>query len=200
MASRVVVVASGETERRAIPHLVACLRDEGIGVIDVRIPPGGKALDVRMAERLVKASWFSSGTERTDKFVILVDTDGKSPEAVLAPFREQLRRRLRPGIPASVTFAFAKWHLEAWFFGDAAALRRYLGRDLGAVDPSAPDEIENPKLHLKQLLGERAYTAVVADEIAACLEPTVVAERSPSFGRFLTSVRNGEDNGRPMRG
>ena len=88
MTKKVVVIASGETERRSLPHLVAHLREDDIAVVDVRIPPGTKALNVEMAEKLIKASWFERIVDPPDKFVILVDTDGRTPDEVLHPFRE----------------------------------------------------------------------------------------------------------------
>jgi hypothetical protein len=45
MAKTVVVIASGETERRSLPHLLAHLEEEGVAVVEIRIPPGGKALN-----------------------------------------------------------------------------------------------------------------------------------------------------------
>lgn len=80
MGKDVVIIASGETERRSLPHLLAHLRAEGITILEVRIPPGGKALNVEMAERLLKASWFERIAAPPDKFVILADTDGKNPD------------------------------------------------------------------------------------------------------------------------
>jgi hypothetical protein len=67
-----------------------------------------------MAEKLVKAAWFERFTAPPDKFVILVDADGKAPDDVLRPFREQLAGRLGPKIHAHLQFACAQWHLEAW--------------------------------------------------------------------------------------
>ncbi|MGA2701261.1 MAG: hypothetical protein ABSH35_09200, partial [Isosphaeraceae bacterium] len=74
---------------------------------------------------------------------------------------------------------------------------RKLARDLrnghlGSVDASKPDEIQNPKQHLKQLLRERAYTAVVSEEIARTLDPRTIDQRSPSFHGFAEAVRNGQ--------
>ena len=74
---------------------------------------------------------------------------------------------------------------------DAGGLRRYLGRDLGNPDPSQPDAILNPKLHLKQLLGSRPYTSLVSQAIAAELDATTIAQRSPSFRGFVAAVKNG---------
>jgi hypothetical protein len=71
MRKSVVVIASGETERRALPHLVAHLQAKGVSVVDVRIPPGGKALNVEMAEKLLKAVWFERVAAPPDKFVVL---------------------------------------------------------------------------------------------------------------------------------
>jgi hypothetical protein len=61
-----------------------------------------------------------------------------------------------------------------------------------SADPSKPDEIQNPKLHLKHLLGERVYTAVISEEIARNLKAETIAQRSPSFRGFLEAVRNGK--------
>ena len=149
MAKRVVVIASGETERRALPRLLSHLEDEGVSIVDVLIPRRNRALDVRMAERLLKSAWYESTADRPDKFVVLVDTDGKAPDEALAPFREGIPGRLGDDIEADVLYAYAQWHLEAWYFGDAANLRGFLGGSLGSVDTSKPDEIQNPKLHLR---------------------------------------------------
>jgi Domain of unknown function (DUF4276) len=191
MGKVVVVLASGETERRSLPHLVAHLHEEGIADVEVRIPPGGKALNVKMAEKLLKAAWFERLAAPPDKFVILVDTDARAQEEVLRPFREQLPGRIGTKIRAQLQFACAQRHLEAWYFADGAGLREFLGRDLGGVDTSMPDEIQNPKLHLKHLLGERAYTAVVSEEIARSLTAETIGQGSPSFQGFLEAVRNG---------
>jgi len=191
MGKQVVVIASGETERRSLPHLVTHLQHEGTAVLEVRIPPGGKALNVEMAEKLLKASWYERVSSPPDKFVVLLDTDGKTPDEVLRPFREQLPGRIGAKIRVQLQYACAQWHLEAWYFADVSGLRGYLRRDLGSVDASKPDEIQHPKLHLKHLLGERAYTAVISEEIARSLDPQVIGERSPSFQGFLQAVRNG---------
>ncbi|WP_447980114.1 DUF4276 family protein [Candidatus Nitrospira bockiana] len=192
MAKRVIVVASGETERRSLPHLVEHLKSEDIFVTEIRIPPRSKALNVEMAERLVKAAWYENIAAPPDKFVVLMDLDGKSPDDVIRPLQEQLPVRLGPKIQATIQYAYAQWHLEAWYFADATGLRTYLGRDLGQIDSSQPDDILNPKRHLKQLLGEQAYTAVLAEEIAKCLNARTIGQRSPSFHGFVDAVRNGE--------
>jgi hypothetical protein len=191
MGKDVVVIASGETERRSLPHLVAHLGEKEIAVVDVRIPPGGKALNLEMAEKIVKASWFERIAAPPDKFVVLVDTDGKDADEVLRPFREQLAGRIGAKIGAQLQFACAQWHLEAWYFADVSGLRAYLKRAPGSVDTSKPDEIQNPRLHLKHLLGERAYTAVISEEIARRLNAQTISQRSPSFRGFLEAVRNG---------
>jgi hypothetical protein len=126
-----------------------------------------------------------------DEFVILSDVDGKVPDEVMRPFRDQLPGRLGSNIKATLQFAYAQWHLEAWYFADNAGLRRYLGGAPGGVDTSAPDDIQNPKLHLKHLLGDRAYTAVVSEEIAKAMDAEKIAQRSPSFVGFLYAIRNG---------
>lgn len=193
MSKTVVIIASGETERRSLPHLLAHLQNEDIFVTEVRIPNRHKTLDVDMAEKIVKAAWYSpAGGKTPDKFVVLVDTDGKPPADVLRPFQEQLRSRLPDTINASLNFAYAQWHLEAWYFADGEGIRGYLGRDPGNVDTSQPDQIQNPKLHLKNLLGDMVYTSVISEEIAKRLDPSVIGNSSDSFSGFLDSVRNGD--------
>ena len=192
MGKRVVVIASGETERRSLPHLLAHLRAEDIFVVEIRIPNRNKALDVEMAERIVKSAWYApTQNVAPDKFVILVDTDGNTPEQALLPFRDELRGRLGSAITATLQFACAQWHLEAWYFADAMGLRAYIERDTGHVDTSRPDEIQNPKEHLKHLLGDRVYTAVISEEIARQLNAQTIAQRSPSFRGLIEAVRNG---------
>ena len=190
MAKRVVIVASGETERRAIPHLVSHLRDRGIAAGDVRIPGRNKALDVGIAEKLIKSAWYENPAAPPDKFVILVDLDGADPGAVLRPFQKQLPRRLGE-VKAGLHYAYAQWHLEAWYFADAENLREHLGGAPGRVDTTRPDDIPNPKQHLKNLLDRRTYTARVSEEIAKNLDAPTIAGRSPSFRGFLDAVANG---------
>ena len=195
MAKKVIVLASGETERRALPHLLDHLRNRGVSVEEVRIPLRNGALSVRMAARLINAAWYERlGVCSPDKFVVLLDVDGKLPDDVLEPFRE-LPERLNGKIGAAVRCAYAQWHLEAWYFADAANLRGYLDRALGSVDTSKPDEIQNPKLHLEHLLGDQFYTARVSEEIARQLDASTIAERSPSFKGFVDAVTNGSCRG-----
>ncbi len=192
MSKRVIVIASGETERRSLPHLLEHLRQEDIDLVDIRFPPRHQDLRTDVAVRLVHAVWFERmGTEPPDKIVILVDLDGKQPEEKLDALSESLPRRLMSQVSASVLFAYAQWHLESWFFADEQNLRKYLGRNLGNVDASNPDQIQNPKLHLKNLLANGTYTAAISEEIAKCLDARTIERRSPSFGNFLRNVRNG---------
>ena len=157
---------------------------------EVRIPPRGGALSVKMAAKLIEAAWYERlGVCSLDKFVVLLDVDGKPPDRVLEPFRV-LPELLSVEIEAAVRCAYAQWHLEAWYFADAANLRGYLGRALGEVDASKPDEIQNPKLHLKHLLGG-VYPACVSEEIARELDAPAIVERSPSFKGFVDAVTNG---------
>ena len=175
-----------------MPHLVRHLRGLGITVVEIRNPRRNLELSVPMAERLIKAGWYSNLASPPDKFVVLVDTNGKAPDDVIGPFKRELPGRLSNDIVAAVQFAYAQQHLEAWFFADAPNLRRWLGgRDLGSVDASRPDEIPDPKRHLKNLLGSRVYTAPVAGEIAGTLDAQIIAQRSPSFKSFVEAVING---------
>ena len=198
MAKNVIVLASGETERRALPHLLSHLGARGVSLEEVRIPPRNGALSVRMAEKLIKAAWYERLDTPPDKFVILLDVDGKSPDVVMEPFRT-LSKRLGSEIGATVLYAYAQWHLEAWYFADAMGLRGYLrdqhGRTLGNADTSKPDGIQNPKLHLKHLLGARGYTSLISEKIAIRLNAPSIAERSPSFKGFMEAVMNGSGCG-----
>ncbi|MDE0191289.1 MAG: DUF4276 family protein [Gammaproteobacteria bacterium] len=190
MADHVVVVASGETERRSLPHLVSHLRKQGTSVDDVRIPPRNKALDVDVAEKIIKSIWYENLGEEPDKIVLLVDVDRKSPDQALRPMREELARRLPNEIEMKMQYAHAQRHLEAWYFADGGNLRSYLKRDLGRIDDSRPDEIENPKLHLRNIL-DQVYTARVSEEIARVLDAENISRRSPSFRGFLEALLNG---------
>ena len=191
MAGHVVVVASGETERRSLPHLASHLRTQGCSVDEVRIPPRNKLLNATVAEKLIKAVWYQDPDSAPQKIVLLVDVDTKSPDQVVGPLREQLAERLPDEINARLQYAYAQWHLEAWYFGDAVNLRGFLNRSLGSVDTSRPDEIRYPKHHLKNLLGRRCYTARVSEEIARALDPKTIALRSPSFKVFEQALLNG---------
>ena len=190
MSKRVAVVASGETERRALPHLVGHLSADGVLVVAVRVPPRNLPLTPDMAEKLIKSVWYSSSNAPPDKFVVLVDVDHADPAEVLDPFQQALPNRLG-GVQADVLYAYARRHLEAWYFADSGGLRAYLSRSLGSVDTSRPDEIENPKLQLKHLLGERVYTAGVSEDIAKGLDPLTIKQRSPSFDGFINAVVDG---------
>ena len=144
MSKRVVVIASGKTERRALPYLVRHLAAQGVVVEDVRIPPRHRAINVAIAEKLIRSVWFERADDaRPGKFVVLLDTDGASPEDVIAPIRDRLPNRVRD-IGASIQFAFAQQHLEAWYFADAGGLRRYLGRDLGNPATGRNSEPQTP--------------------------------------------------------
>ena len=190
MGKRVIVIASGETERRALPHLVRHLQDRDVTVYEVRVPPRNRALNAQMAERLIKAAWYENLSAPPDKFVLLMDVDRAGPDEVLGPIQDQLREHMNE-IRADVLCAYAQQHLEAWYFADAENLGNYLGRDTGQVDTSRPDEILNPKLHLKHLLGERIYTARISEEIAVTLDADTIAGRSPSFEKFIDAIING---------
>ena len=89
MTKKVVVIASGETERRSIPHLLAHLKEQGTSADEVRIPPNNRAINAEMAEKLVKTVWYPGPAP--DKIVLLLDVDGKSPDEVVPPCRAHQR-------------------------------------------------------------------------------------------------------------
>lgn len=195
MSKRVIVIASGETERLALPQLVGHLREQGVVVEDVRIPPRNRGLDVEMAAKLIKSVWYENLAAPPDKFVVVVDVDRADPDKALEAMRSQLPARV-PEIEADVLYAYAQAHLEAWYFADVENLRNWIGRAPGHVDTSMPDEIDNPKLHLQHLLG-RVYTARVSAEIAGALDAATIAQRSPSFRAFVAAVLNGSADAPP---
>ncbi len=190
MVKRVLVIASGPTELMALPHLLAHLSAEGIAV-EVRIPDRNRKLLPSTVAPIIRDSLYDFAQAPPDKYVVLVDTDGKTGEEALRPMREGLRNAGVERLAPDLLYAYAQWHLEAWYFADARNLRGYLRRDVGNVDPNQPDRIENPKHHLMQLLGEKTYTAAVSEEIAEALNVDTIAQRSPSFAGFLATVRNG---------
>lgn len=191
MPKRVIVIASGETERRALPHLLSHLLDEGITVADVRIPSRNRGLRVKIVEKIIKSAWYESQTP-PDKFVLLIDVDGKDPDDSLSPFKKGLPERLPPEVRPKLQYVYAQWHPEAWYFADSQNLRTYLrDKALGSVDASKPDEIQNPKQHLKNLLERSTYTALISEDIDRTLDARTIALRSPSFNGFLSAVRNG---------
>ena len=187
MAKNVVVFASGRTELRALPNLLRGLASEGVSV-DVRIPPRNRAISGELAVKIAKSCYWD--VPSPDKLVILVDVDGKNPDEVLESLRQRVGSAL-DHLDLRIYYAYAQRHLEAWFFADAKGLREYLGSNLGSVDASRPDLIENPKLHLKHLLANQLYTSEVAERISRVLDAEEIAERSASFGGFLGAVRNG---------
>ena len=194
VARNVIVLASGETERRSLPHLVAHLQKHGTVVGEVRTAPNG-ALNRRVAEKLIKAAWYENIHSPPQKIVLLVDVDGKSPGEVVDSLREHLNSVLPRDVRMRLLYAYAQWHLEAWYFADAANLQGYLKRHLGSVDTSNPDEIQNPKLHLKQLLDPHVYTARVAEQIARALDAETISHTSPSFKGFVQALLNGVARG-----
>ena len=158
---------------------------------EVRIPPNNRALSYSVAASIIKSIWYVNPEAAPEKFVLLVDADGNDPDSILLPLREKLIERIPEEIHVRVQYAWAQWHLEAWYFADATNLRAYLGRNPGHVDTSKPDEIQDPKRHLMNILRPRTYTARVSEEIARTLDPRTIAGRSPSFKGFVEAVLNG---------
>lgn len=159
-------------------------------------PPFHSQLTAEMVARILKAQYWQRWP-RPSKAVVLLDADSSAPIVTADEFRADLLPGLQGlvDLGLSILVTCAKWHLEAWFFAHGEALRQYLGRDLGAVQWTLPDDIVNPKLHLKHLLASidgRVYTSQVAGEIARSLDPSVVLDRSPSFRRFDGASRNGQ--------
>jgi hypothetical protein len=183
----VVVIVSGESDRLSIPRLIPEVSPQ-----NVRKPPGNAAFTPEQAVKLIKSAWYEMNGA-PDKFVVLVDADAnaQTPELAAKPFEKAVASLA--DIPAPRLVAVAVRHLEAWFFGHGEELRTFLNRDLGSIDTSRPDEIDNPKQHLIHLLQSRGrlYTARVAEQIALLLDASTIEGRSPSFADFVKKLRNG---------
>jgi hypothetical protein len=192
VGKKVVVIVSGETDRRSVPLLCRQFSRQAEW-FEVRKPPGNAALTPEQAKKLIKAAWYelSGRGNAPDKFVVLVDANNYDPPEAARSFEEMTAHLVDVSVPRLV--ATAVRHLEAWFFGHSEMLREFLGRDLGNIDASRPDAIDNPKLHLTNLLksGSRVYTAPVAEQIATRLDPSVIEGRSASFAGFLRKLENG---------
>lgn len=190
MGKRVIVIAFGATEQLALPHLTTHLRQENI-TVEVRIPANNRPIKSAIVRQIIQSTRYT--VPPPDKYVVLLDVDGKTPSEVLQSVNDKASQAIYRELPAAVLYAYAQWHLEAWFFADARHLREYLGgQSLGSVDASYPDHIQNPKQHLKNLLPRRIYTARTSEAIARTLDAHTIAQRSPSFAGFLAAVRNGD--------
>ncbi|MGH9505686.1 MAG: DUF4276 family protein [Terriglobales bacterium] len=190
MGKRVVVVASGATEQKALPHLCRHLSGDDVQLLKVVTPPGHKQIRPALATQLIRAAWFGwAHAGGADKFVVLLDADAHDPEVVAGPVREACGGM--QDIPVPICVTAAQRHLEAWFFADPVGLRRHLSnRALGNIR-DAPDQMENPKQHLRNLLAPDFYTSLRAGAIAADLDPAAIEDRSPSFKRLAAAMRNG---------
>lgn len=85
MAKRVVIIAPGETERKALPHLLAHLESEGI-TVDIRIPDRNRQLIPGVVHPIIYS--LPHENQPPDKVVVLVDTDSKSADDAM----QQLKR------------------------------------------------------------------------------------------------------------
>ena len=192
LAKHLLVVGSGETERRALPHLLRHVVGFEVTSLTVRVPASGQ-LTTAQALKVIKGAWWESQGrgEPLDKVVVLIDADAARPEDAEAAFADL--HRLTADLPIAVFVCSAKWHLEAWFFGDREGLRSWLGGKSLRRVAADPDEIIHPKLRLRALLSG-PYTARTAESIAAAISAEVIAQRSKSFARFERAVRNGKGN------
>ena len=89
MAKKVIVVVSGESDRRSIPFLCRHFLEQA-EMFEVRKPPGNATLTPEQTVKLVKAGWYEMNGRGMppDKFVILVDSDGKAPVVAAKPFED----------------------------------------------------------------------------------------------------------------
>ena len=128
MTKRVIVIASGSTEQVALRHLTAQLTADGIDV-EVRFPSRHRELRFATVSQLINAALYDSG-EAPDKFVVLVDTDGKTPEAAIDPIKSELERSSFRELHQRIHYAYAQWHLEAWFFCRWREFKKLLWRPI----------------------------------------------------------------------
>ena len=192
----VVVIASGATEQKVLPVLLRKLQQPSFFLCEVLVPRGNRQLVPATIIGLIQRAYYGSLYHREEpnkKIIVLLDTDTKHPQQIIPPVQTQVLkdRRIKKIVQfVTILFAYAQQHLEAWFFADDENLRNYLGRPLGRIPISNPDQINNPKLHLIHLL-QRPYTSFVAEKIAQRLDPATIARRSPSFAGFCSQLQNG---------
>ena len=122
MAKRVIVIASGSTEQVVLRHLTAQSTADGIDV-EVRFPSRHRRLRFETVSQLINAALYDSVKGPPDKFVVPVDTDGKTPEEAMDPIKNGLERSSFRELRQRIHYAYAQWHLEAWFFADGVNLR-----------------------------------------------------------------------------
>ena len=101
MSRHVVILASGETERRALPNLLRHLRHEGISV-EFRKPPRHRAISSDVAIKMANACYWS--VPRPHKLVVLLD--GRDPEEQLEPLQRRIGRSL-DDLDLKVSYAYA---------------------------------------------------------------------------------------------
>ena len=58
MTKQVVVIASGETERRALPHLVSHLNEQEIILRSIIVPPRHRDLNPHLAIQLIQSEFY----------------------------------------------------------------------------------------------------------------------------------------------
>ncbi len=110
MAKRVLVIASGQTELNALPRLLAHLSEEGI-TIDVRIPDRHRKIAPNVVAPIIYSALHDSENGPPDKYVVLVDTDGRTAAETLRPVQEGLQRTSVSRYVENLQYAYAQWHL-----------------------------------------------------------------------------------------
>lgn len=190
MSKRVVVVASGETERRALPSLVGHLRANGIVMDDVRVPPAARSArraDGRTPREssLVRGSNVEAGQVRGSRRRRHGRSGGRAAafrDAVASASSQRSRDDPlcdRPTSSRSVVLRRC---------GRSPRLARGFARKRRHIQPRCNPEPQassqaSPRpapLHVPRFGGHRSS-----------LDPASIAMRSPSFRRFQLAVTNG---------
>lgn len=146
---------------RTVPH-------DGKGDLETSIP------------RKLKA-WQEPDT----KFVVVRDQD--SADCMMV--KRDLQQLCKPS-GREVLIRIACRELEAWYFGDLAAVSRAYGRDVTGLANKAkyrnPDKIGNPKQELKKLFPKHQQVDG-ARRIAVHMD--IEENSSASFNYFVSGVR-----------
>ena len=125
--------------------------------------------------------------------LVLLDADGDCPVRLARGLARRVRA-LGPRVPVAIVVA--NHEIEAWFLADIGSIvgQPVKGRVLiaDAADPPVdPDSVHNPKSRLMALTATRTKYKESRDpaSLATLIDPDVVADRSRSFRRLVSALR-----------
>lgn len=136
--------------------------------------------DLRRSLRCKLNSWRGDDL----RFIILHDQDNRD----CAALKRELEELCRP-YRQDVLIRVVCHELEAWYFGDLAAVGKAYGKDLASLANKSqyrtPDAIRNPKELIRRLIPEHQQIAG-AKRIARNMD--IFSNSSASFNVFISGV------------